>query len=119
MQKELKETEEKIESMYHGIKEGVFSEEENKLMKELEKKKEILLDIEEKELRLKRRAIWLKAGDKNSKFFHNYATHRRNINTICKIKNHEGKIVTTFEEKADAGVAYFQKIFKEPEGCPI
>ena len=28
MQKEMNEIEEKIEAMYHGIKEGVFSEEE-------------------------------------------------------------------------------------------
>ena len=78
-----------------------------------------MLDIEEKELRLKSRALWLEDGDKNSKVFHNYATHRRNINTICEIKNHEGRLVRTFEEKADVGVAYFQKILKEPEGCPI
>ena len=25
----------------------------------------------------------------------------------------------TFEEKAAAGVSFFQNIFKEPEGCPI
>ena len=68
---------------------------------------------------MKSRALWLEARDKNSKFFHSYATHRRNINTICEIKNHEGRLVRAFEEKADARVAYFQKIFKEPEGCPI
>ena len=105
--------------MYQGNEEGIFSEEENKLMKELEKKKEKLLAIEEKELRLKSRALWLEARDKNSKFFHNYATHRRNINTICEIKNQEGRLVKTFEENADAGVSFFQNIFKEPEGFPI
>ena len=71
-------------------------------MKDLEKKKEKLLDIEEKELRLKRKALWLEEGDKNSKFFHNYASHRRNINTICEIKNQEGRLVRAFDEKAKA-----------------
>ena len=52
-------------------------------------------------------------------FFHNYASHRRNINTICEIKNLEGRLVRNFVEKAEAGVSYFQKIFKEREGCPI
>ena len=48
MQKELKETEEKIEALYHGIREGVFNEEENNLMKDLEKKRDKLPVIEEK-----------------------------------------------------------------------
>ena len=61
--------------------------EENEIMKALEKKKEKLLDIEEKELRLKSKALWLEEGDKNSKCFHNYASHRRNINTISEINN--------------------------------
>ena len=119
MQKDLNEIEEKIEAMFHGNEEGVFNEDKNLQMKDLEKKKEKLLAIEEKELRLKSRAIWLEAGDKNSNFFHNYETHRRNINTICEIKNQEGRLVRNFEEKADAGVSFFQNIFKEPEGCPI
>ena len=88
--------------MFHGNEEGVFSEDENLQMKDLEKKKEKLLAIEEKELRLKSRAIWLEAGDKNSKFFHNYASHRRNINTICEINNRESRLVRTFDEKAEA-----------------
>ena len=88
-------------------------------MKELEKTKEIFLSIEEKELRLKSRALWLEAGDKNSKFFHNYARHRRNINTISEIKNQEGRLLRSFEEKANAGVCYFQNIFKEPDGCTL
>ena len=93
MQKDLKETEEKIEALFHGNEEEVFSEDENLQMKDLEKKKEKLLAIEEKELRLKSRAIWLEAGDKNSKFFHNYDSHKRNINTLCEIKNQEGRLV--------------------------
>ena len=48
MQKDLKETKEKIEAMFQGNEEGVFSEEENNLMKDLEKKRDKLLVIEEK-----------------------------------------------------------------------
>ena len=69
MQKYLKGIEEKIEALFHGNEEGVFSEDENLQMKDLEKKKEKLLAIEEKELRLKSRAIWLEAGDKTPIFF--------------------------------------------------
>ena len=64
MQKDLKETEEKIEALFHGNEEGVFNEDENLQMKYLEKKKEELLAIEEKELRIKSRAIWIEERDK-------------------------------------------------------
>ena len=63
--------------------------------------------------------MWLEVGDKKFKFFHNYASHRRNINTIYEIKNQEGSPARTFEEKSAAGVSFFQNIFKEPKGCPI
>ena len=91
----------------------MFSHQETKLIKYLESKKEMLLDNEEKILRLKNRALWLEAGNKNSNFFHNYASHRRNINTICEIKNQEGSLVHTFEEKTALGIGFFQNIFKE------
>ena len=78
----------------------MLSHQETKLIKYLERKKEMLLDNEEKILILKNRGLWLEAGDKNSNYFHNYASHRRNINTICEIKNWEGILVHTFEEKA-------------------
>lgn len=48
----------------------------------LEKQRsKILLDKEE-EWRQKSRAVWLLAGDENTKFFHNYAKGRRTMNTI-------------------------------------
>ena len=51
--------------MYLKNVEGVFSREEIKNLKILEKKKDRLLESEEKLLRLKSRALWLEAGEKN------------------------------------------------------
>ena len=36
---------------------------------------------------------WLKAGDKNTRFFHKYAEHRQNINTIWEVKSNDGRMV--------------------------
>eukprot|EP00253_Pinus_taeda_P019600 PITA_19600 len=58
---------------------------------DLENRKKKSLDIEEAAWRLKSRAIWLSEGDRNTMFFHRYANHRRNINTICEIKVKGGK----------------------------
>ena len=56
------------------------------------REKEILWEIyrenkkEEEEARLKYRSLWLKAGDKNTSFFHNIMKIRRARNQIEKIQ---------------------------------
>ncbi|KAA3464146.1 reverse transcriptase [Gossypium australe] len=54
---------------------------------------------------------WLKLGDKNSAFFHKYATARRRINTINRLETEEGQEVTADVEISDTASRYFQKLF--------
>ena len=56
------------------------------MLRQLEGKKDSLLLKEEKLCRLKSRALWLEEGDENTKYFHRYASHRKNINTIFEIR---------------------------------
>jgi len=60
------------------------------LIKELQKKKIKILEQEESFWRLKIRATWFKEGDKNTKFFHNFANARREKNSIWKIRDGRG-----------------------------
>ena len=59
-----------------------------------------LRESEEKIWRLKRHVIWIKEGDKNTNFFHNYAKHMKNINSIWEIKNSRGEMISSFEDIA-------------------
>ena len=84
-----------------------------------EKKYIIILDKEEKISKIKIRALWMEAGDKNTKYFYRFSSHRRNINTILEIKDEAGGTEQNFKEKTKATVDHFKKIFTAPPGFPI
>eukprot|EP00253_Pinus_taeda_P002170 PITA_02170 len=96
----------------------VSQESKEKVLTLERSKAKILLDKEE-EWRLKSRAIWLKAGDENTKFFHNYAKGRKNANTIWKMRDPEGREVSSFEAISSLGKNHFQTLFTAPGGISL
>jgi hypothetical protein len=54
-------------------------------------------------------------GDNNTKFFHSFSNHRRNINTIWELQDHGGTKVRGFKGLAELGVKHFEGIYKEPK----
>uniref|UniRef100_A0A803NY15 Reverse transcriptase domain-containing protein n=1 Tax=Cannabis sativa TaxID=3483 RepID=A0A803NY15_CANSA len=57
------------------------------------------------------RVRWLKAGDRNTKFFHKHASSRRKTNRIKYLKNDEGVVVNTEEGIAELVISYFSNLF--------
>ena len=57
------------------------------------------------------RALWLKEGDQNTKFFHNRASHRYKRNRIKELKIEAGIICTNEEEISNILIDYYQKLF--------
>jgi hypothetical protein len=62
---------------YNSVGFGYLIEEHKTKVKRLEDKQRKLLLEKEKEWRLKSKALWLQAGDDNTKFFHRYANCRK------------------------------------------
>ena len=71
---------------------------------------------EEEHLRLKSRSLWLKAGDKNSSFFHRQCRARISRNHISKIINDEGVIIKGQDLLKQSTSRHFQMLFKD-DGC--
>ena len=70
--------------------------------------------VKEELWRLKSRAIWLKAGDSNTKYFHNIANGRKASNTIWKLPREPDGWATTHQQLACLGVTHFKQLFTAP-----
>ncbi|KAL0006567.1 hypothetical protein SO802_008069 [Lithocarpus litseifolius] len=57
------------------------------------------------------RMLWLKHGDKNTKFFHSKASHRRRRNFIKGIQCTQGNWVDEGEDIAKVATGYFDNLF--------
>ena len=53
----------------------------------------MILKQEENDSRLKIRALWITLKDNNTRLFHSYASHRRNIDSIWELTDENGNDV--------------------------
>jgi hypothetical protein len=69
--------------------------------------------FEKEEIMYKQRSRqeWLKAGDQNTIFFQNRATHRRRKNTIRWLRREDGSICNTNEEMREMALAFYNKLY--------
>jgi len=116
---ELKQLEEELLRLYESDGGGLISQDSKEELARLEGRRNTLLAEKEETWRLKSRAIWLKCGDENTKFFHAYARGRKASNTIWNLKDEEGITHYNFEDKARCGVSHFQNLFRAPQQANI
>jgi ribosome-binding protein aMBF1 (putative translation factor) len=110
----LKKPIRKIKSLKKDFEELTRSEltEENiQKEKELAKEIEQLLEQEEIHWAQRSRINWLQFGDKNTNFFHNFATSRRQRNRIKKLKDDHGNLLEGTEQLNPLISDYFAGLF--------
>jgi len=83
----------------------------------LKGKKQSLLKQEEASWRLKSRAIWLKEGDRNTKFFHKYASSGHERNTIWKVSDGQGGYLFSQQDISKEDVSHFKSQYRRRDGC--
>ncbi|KAK1307219.1 hypothetical protein QJS10_CPA10g01397 [Acorus calamus] len=69
-----------------------------------------ILKLEEKEWCQKSKALWLKEGDGNTKYFHKFANQRRRMNNLARITVGE-EMLTEDGQIKDRLVRHFQEAF--------
>eukprot|EP00253_Pinus_taeda_P022728 PITA_22728 len=110
---ELIKIREELKSLESMDSDGYSTQSSKDRILSLEKAQNQILMAKEEEWRLKSRAIWLKAGDENTRFFHNYAKGRKSTNTIWSLKDEEGRVVKSFSDLSSLGQRHFQRIFSD------
>ena len=98
---------------------GFYYVENKSSMVELEACKRKNLSDHEHEARQKSRAIWLLCGDDNTPFFHKFANHSKNINSIWKIADDGGNLVEGFDSIVGVGVHHFETLFQEDKNLHL
>jgi len=112
---ELKDIQNDLDILINSADLDSLSLEQKGLIRNLEKKKQLLLLKEEASWRLKSRAIWLKEGDRNTKFFHNYANARRGKNSIWRIEDGKGDFLYSQQEISAEATRFFHNQYRRQE----
>ncbi|CAA7014948.1 unnamed protein product [Microthlaspi erraticum] len=79
---------------------------------EATKKLHEALKSEEVFWKQKSRVMWLREGDRNSKFFHAATKQRRARNRIARLKNEQGQLEETEEGIVAVATRYFRHLFE-------
>ena len=58
------------------------------------------------------RALWLKDGDQNTKYFHSRATHRKRRNSLVMLRDVTGEPITDVHEIGNQFVRYYEDLFQ-------
>jgi hypothetical protein len=54
---------------------------------------------------------WLKEGDRNTRFFHSRASHRRRRNSLVVLRLENGELITDLEQIGSQFMDYYQELF--------
>ncbi|XP_061374232.1 uncharacterized protein LOC133316492 [Gastrolobium bilobum] len=87
----------------------------DKMECELRSELDKTLELEEKLLYHKSRAIWIREGDRNTKFYHTTAVARRRKSKILALKNAAGIWIRSELNLKNMVVNYYKQLFVEEE----
>jgi hypothetical protein len=107
IRKEVKRLRDKLEAARHQALNTGHSQEVWAIEKELHE----VYEREKIMYRQRSRVEWLKAGDQNTKYFQNRASHRRHKNTIHSLRRPDGSKVSTDMEMRALARDFYHSLY--------
>ena len=80
-------------------------------MRALESEINLLLDMEAQMWRQRSRILWMKDGDRNTKFFHSKASQQRRRNYITKLYDSTSRWCTRESQVNDTILGFYRELF--------
>jgi hypothetical protein len=105
----LEKLEEELQKLYQTTQTDLNNQEVAGQVNSLEQERINLLQAEEELWRQRSRAIWLKSGDQNTKFFHQFSSARRNRKQIWEIQDETGQEHSGQEALKFEAVKFFKE----------
>lgn len=86
------------------------------LIQDISKQLDAAYSVEEEFWKQRSRLLWLKLGDRNTRYFHAITKVRKRINAFSVLENEEGILVHKEEEIVNVIGDYFTKLFTSLPG---
>jgi hypothetical protein len=80
-------------------------------IKQIQKDINNILDREDIKWKQRAKQNWYCQGDRNTKFFHAWANHRRKVNSIRSITDEQGRTWRRYKEVCRVFIEYYREIF--------
>ncbi|KAL4354438.1 hypothetical protein GQ457_06G008040 [Hibiscus cannabinus] len=112
LRKERKVTEKSLKERLKQLNDLALT---NEVLGEITEAKIALnLEADKEELYWKQRARanWMKSGDRNTSFFHKFASYRRKRNRVDRLVDDSGKVVNSNENLLRVASDYFKKLYQ-------
>jgi hypothetical protein len=80
-------------------------------VREIEKELHLIYEREEIMYKQRSRQEWLKAGDRNTRYFQNRASHRKRKNTVLGLRREDGSLCKSDEGMRDMALAFYRNLY--------
>ncbi|KAK6120464.1 hypothetical protein DH2020_045801 [Rehmannia glutinosa] len=104
-----------VRKLIDSLQRGCITEATKIRLQELHSYYDLLLDQNNTRWKQRAKQHWYREGDRNTNFFHNFSSKRREVNHIASLKNHHGNLHTDDPTIENIISTHFQDLFSSSQ----